>query len=336
MEQLRGAGTPPTAGEDGASEWTLRGVRVPQALLTPCPPPCAGAEDVDEDGLLLVDLCVADGRIASISRSYSSSTTTQGGAEDRQNGRSLVVDGRGRVCLPAFVDVHTHIDKSHTCERSRNENGSLSGADRSTCDDARFWTLEDATRRMRFCLECAHHHGTMAVRTHLISVQHTQRQIAWAAFTALRDEWKGRLELQGVALSSAQNAMGPERSLAQSGATLDATMHLRSKSNLLELERNKARSESQRTNALLIEKMSQITTLETSRQMLKEDLKSTKSSLFGAEEKYKDYTSHLREKILNLEGEAKGLRSAHREKDELIATFELKEMTFELCCLDFI
>jgi chromosome segregation ATPase len=136
-------------------------------------------------------------------------------------------------------------------------------------------------------------------------------------------------ELQGVALSSAQNAMGPERSLAQSGATLDATMHLRSKSNLLELERNKARSESQRTNALLIEKMSQITTLETSRQMLKEDLKSTKSSLFGAEEKYKDYTSHLREKILNLEGEAKGLRSAHREKDELIATFELKEMTFE-------
>ena len=202
MEQeRRGGGRPPTAGEEGAREWVIRGVRVPQALLTPCPPPCAGAEEVDEDGLLLVDLCVADGKIARISRSCSSSSTTQGGAEDAQNGNSLVVDGRGRMCLPAFVDMHTHIDKSHTCERSRNENGSLSGADRSTCDDARFWTLEDAMRRMRFCLECAYHHGTMAVRTHLISVQLAQRQIAWAAFTALRDEWKGRLELQGVALT---------------------------------------------------------------------------------------------------------------------------------------
>lgn len=37
-------------------------------------------------------------------------------------------------------------DKSHTCERSRNPNGSLSGADRSTARDAAFWDKDDVFR----------------------------------------------------------------------------------------------------------------------------------------------------------------------------------------------
>lgn len=38
-------------------------------------------------------------------------------------------------------------DKSHTCERSRNPTGSLSGADRSTDADAHFWNSEDVYRQ---------------------------------------------------------------------------------------------------------------------------------------------------------------------------------------------
>lgn len=34
-------------------------------------------------------------------------------------------------------------DKGHTCERSRNPTGSLTGADSSTACDASFWDLED-------------------------------------------------------------------------------------------------------------------------------------------------------------------------------------------------
>ena len=39
-----------------------------------------------------------------------------------------------------------HADKGHTCERSRNPNGSLSGADRSTARDAAFWDKDDVFR----------------------------------------------------------------------------------------------------------------------------------------------------------------------------------------------
>lgn len=45
-------------------------------------------------------------------------------------------------------------DKGHTTERSRNPNGSLSGADRSTARDAAFWDESDVYRRMDFSLRC--------------------------------------------------------------------------------------------------------------------------------------------------------------------------------------
>lgn len=51
------------------------------------------------------------------------------------------------MALPTFADIHTHIDKGHTCERSRNPTGNLSGADRSTASDANFWDSEDVYRR---------------------------------------------------------------------------------------------------------------------------------------------------------------------------------------------
>jgi hypothetical protein len=43
-------------------------------------------------------------------------------------------------------------DKGHTCERSRNPNGALSGADASTAADAAHWSAEDVERRMDFAL----------------------------------------------------------------------------------------------------------------------------------------------------------------------------------------
>lgn len=49
-----------------------------------------------------------------------------------------------------FVTVNpisaTSADKGHTCERTRNPNGSLSGADLSTAADAELWDAEDVYR----------------------------------------------------------------------------------------------------------------------------------------------------------------------------------------------
>ena len=46
----------------------------------------------------------------------------------------------------AILIVHSPADKGHTCERSRNPDGSLSGADRSTAADAELWDADDVFR----------------------------------------------------------------------------------------------------------------------------------------------------------------------------------------------
>ena len=189
--------------------WKLSDVRVPAAVLrchaTDVDGQAAAGIEADEDGLVRVDLSVSeDGRLERIDVGNARESTEDAAAagEGGRLYRSLErIDGGERIVMPTFVDVHTHVDKSHTCERSRNEDGSLSGADKSTCEDATYWTVEDVCRRIRFCLKCAYNHGTSAVRTHLISVQRQQRLIAWEAFRLMREEWRGRVELQGVALT---------------------------------------------------------------------------------------------------------------------------------------
>ena len=195
----------PLSSSGSGRAWTLRDVRVPAAVLRRRGDDdgddgdgasAGGAEaewEEDGDGLVRVDLGVSgDGRLARID-AFPGDAGARRGAE--------CVDGGGRIVMPTFVDMHTHVDKSHTCERSRNEDGSLSGADKSTCEDAAHWTVADVVRRIRFCLECAYVHGTSAVRTHLISVRREQRLIAGEAFRLMREEWRGRVELQGVALT---------------------------------------------------------------------------------------------------------------------------------------
>jgi len=91
-------------------------------------------------------------------------------------------------------------DKSHTCERSRNATGSLSGADRSTARDAALWSAADVEARMEFSLASAYAHGTAALRTHLINMTPAQVALTWPAFARVRDRWAGRVELQGVSL----------------------------------------------------------------------------------------------------------------------------------------
>ena len=89
--------------------------------------------------------------------------------------------------------VPSGADKGHTCERSRNPDGSLSGADRSTASDAAFWDSEDVFRRMDFSLRCAYAHGTSALRTHLINMTQKQTELTWPVFSALKKKWAGKV-----------------------------------------------------------------------------------------------------------------------------------------------
>eukprot|EP00887_Chlorella_sp_A99_P002739 scaffold6.g2739.t1 len=180
-----------------------RAVHVPPAkhllLANACVPLACLAAPVDGeapldvciDELARVDIEIKGGKVAGVYPAGEGWQRCRGAEE---------VDLAGKMVLPTFADLHTHIDKGHTCERSRNPDGSLSGADRSTASDAAFWDADDVYRRMDFSLQCAYAHGTSALRTHLINMSPKQTELTWPVFSALKRKWAGKLELQGVSL----------------------------------------------------------------------------------------------------------------------------------------
>jgi cytosine deaminase len=138
-----------------------------------------------QDGTLVRhDLTIEGGRIAD----------GPGGVE---------VDMGGAMAFPAFVDMHTHLDKGHIWPRSPNPDGTFAGALATVATDrtAR-WSAADVRARMEFALRCAYAHGTGAIRTHLDSIP-PQDDISFAVFAELRAEWAGRIALQGACLIGA-------------------------------------------------------------------------------------------------------------------------------------
>lgn len=160
----------------------LRRAHVPAAV---CP---TLAADADARGLVLADITLADGRIASVAPSDPERVATD--AVDLDQG----------LVLPAFADVHTHLDKGHIWPRTDNPDGTFAAAlEAAGADRDRHWSAADVRRRMEFSLRCAEAYGSRLIRTHLDSIP-PQNAITWPVFAELREAWRGRIELQGVAL----------------------------------------------------------------------------------------------------------------------------------------
>ena len=140
------------------------------------------------DGYLFdADLLIEQGRIAAITPAG-----TAGEGADLQR----------RILFPAFVDMHTHLDKGHVVARTPNPDGTFTGALNATgADRAAYWTEEDIALRMDFSLRCAYAHGVGAIRTHLDSFAE-QAEISWGVFREMRARWQGKIALQAVALTT--------------------------------------------------------------------------------------------------------------------------------------
>ena len=161
----------------------LRNASVPSALL-----------GRSGGGIERLDITIADDRIAAL-------TPTQPGP-----GRDL----DGGLVLPAFVDIHTHLDKGQIWPRKENPDGTwLSALLAVASDRVGLWSAVDVGRRMDFALRSAYAHGTAAIRTHLDSIP-PQHDISWALFEEVRDAWRGRVELQAVALVSPDVLVDPK------------------------------------------------------------------------------------------------------------------------------
>ena len=153
-----------------AASFTLRNATVPAWLLG------------RPGDLARCDLAVADGRIV---------TAAPTGPD---------IDLRGAMVFPAFVDMHTHLDKGHIWRRQPNPDGTFAGAlEAVRADSGTRWSAGDLRRRMDFGLRTAFAHGTRAIRTHLDTFP-PQDGVTWPLFAELRAEWRGRIDLQGAAL----------------------------------------------------------------------------------------------------------------------------------------
>lgn len=165
--------------------------------LTNAHVPAAAMGRIGDGSVVKVDIEIADGRIAAIRPAGSAPVT--GPAHDLDRG----------LVLPAFVDVHTHLDKGHIWPRKANPDGTWMGALLAVGTDREsLWSAADVERRFDFSLRCAYAHGTAAIRTHLDSAP-PQHEISWALFEKMRDKWAGRIELQAVAIVGPDTLMNP-------------------------------------------------------------------------------------------------------------------------------
>lgn len=159
--------------------------------ITNASAPVSVLGDATSGDLAKVDITIADGKIAAIGASGSATAPQQ-------------IDMRGDIVLPAFVDLHTHLDKGHIWARKENPDGTWLGALMAVLSDREAnWAASDVERRMDFSLRCAYAHGTAAIRTHL-DMAPPQHEITWDVFDSMRERWAGRIELQAAGL------MGPD------------------------------------------------------------------------------------------------------------------------------
>jgi cytosine deaminase len=178
------------------------------ACLVPAMPAAA-----DGNGLVLVDIALAGGRVASVEPHDPAAA-----------GPGRVDLGR-RMVWPCPVDVHTHLDKGHIWPRSPNPDGSFMGALLTVqADREQRWAAHDVRARFEFGLRCAYAHGTCAIRTHLDSIP-PQDAISWPVFAELRAAWAGRIELQAVSLAMQEHYRGEAgkelaRTVAEHGGVL--------------------------------------------------------------------------------------------------------------------
>lgn len=207
------------------SSYALLNARIPLGVIAPGDRPAIAP---DSEGLVLVHLAIAQGRIASI-QAVSATTNSEGQVERFWTAQGLAQfqsanpvepithspqirswDLQGGQVWPCFVDSHTHLDKGHIWPRSPNRSGTFSEAlTQAGQDSSQYWTAADLYPRMTFGLQCSYAHGTQALRTHLDSAG-KQAAISFEVFRELRREWTGRLQLQAVCLVGLEVFLTPE------------------------------------------------------------------------------------------------------------------------------
>jgi cytosine deaminase len=109
----------------------------------------------------------------------------------------------GVLVFPGMLDVHTHLDKTHTWHRAPNPTGEFWDAITVLHADSKNWSEDDLYARAEFAMRTAWSHGTVALRTHL-DTGGASDGASFRVANRLKAEWAGRITLQTVSLCSLQ------------------------------------------------------------------------------------------------------------------------------------
>ncbi len=116
-----------------------------------------------------------------------------------QSAINLIVN-RAQMLLPAFVDLHVHIDKTFVVDEVGAAEGDLFAAIGRMAKHRDHWSAEHIETRMERALQEAHANGCRALRTHLDWMDKSAPK-SLAVFEKLRDQWRDKLTLQCVSLT---------------------------------------------------------------------------------------------------------------------------------------
>ena len=107
---------------------------------------------------------------------------------------------QSQMLLPAFVDLHVHIDKTFVVDEVGAAEGDLFAAIHRMAEHRDGWSAEQIESRMQRAITEAYANGTRAMRTHLDWMGKDAPK-SLAVFEKLRDAWRGKLTLQCVSLT---------------------------------------------------------------------------------------------------------------------------------------
>ena len=151
-------------------------LQLPRLLLDPLQRdlPCG-----DADGLLPVQLELEGGQVAAI--------------------RPLPAAGPLPLALTPLVDAHVHLDKAFSWASHPNRDGTMAAALAANLAEGDQRSRAEVLERAERALGQAWRYGLRALRSHVDSGG-PAAEPSWEALLDLRGRWRGRVELQLVAL----------------------------------------------------------------------------------------------------------------------------------------
>jgi cytosine/creatinine deaminase len=105
----------------------------------------------------------------------------------------------GALVMGALAHWHTHLDKTYTIARVRQTEPGLLGAIKACENDIQTWTSADIYGRANAAIEESWAAGCRIVRSH-VNWMSVGEPLAWPVLAELAEQWRGRIDLQRVAL----------------------------------------------------------------------------------------------------------------------------------------